>query len=84
MGTVQVLFERPIQTATAISQRTGISRFTIIQACQKKLFKEDAYQSGATWLIDSTGQHFLKWLAEHETQPRVVGKERDAARKSGT
>ena len=69
------LFDRPIQTATAISKGTSISRFTIIQAGQHGLFGDDAYQSGATWLIDTTGEQFRQWLAAHEKHARGKGQQ---------
>jgi hypothetical protein len=65
---------RPIQTVKAVSEATGISRFTIVQAIGRGDFGEDAYQSGSTWLIDTTGPHFQRWLRAYSTQPRVKGR----------
>lgn len=68
--TEALLFERPIQTIAAIAVATGISRITLAQACQHGLFGEDAYQSGATWLIDTNGEQFHQWLAAHPQRRR--------------
>ncbi len=67
----QPLFERPIQTIIAVSEKTEISRITLAQAAQRGAFGEDAYQSGATWLIDTNGEHFHQWLTAHWQQARV-------------
>jgi len=74
--TEQPLFQRPVQAVAAISKTTGISRFTLVQACQHGLFGEDSYQSGSTWLIDTTGEHFRQWLAAHRSQPRKKGQKK--------
>lgn len=69
----QLLFERPVQTIKAISLTTGISRTTILKACQKGLLGDCLYRSGDTWLIDTSCQQFIEWLAAHPTQRRVRG-----------
>ena len=77
------LFERPIQTIAAIAAAFGISRITLAQACQHGLFGEDAYQSGATWLIDTNGERFRQWLVAHEQQARVKGRKKRQSPKFG-
>jgi hypothetical protein len=64
-------FEWPIQTIKAVSKATGISRFTLAQACRNGLFGIDAYKSEGTWLINTKGEHFRRWLAAYPTQHRV-------------
>ncbi len=68
------LFERPVQTIKAISIVTGISRTTILKACQKGRLGECAYRSSDAWLIDTTCQQFTEWLAAHPYQRRVRGR----------
>ena len=81
---LQVAFERPVQTIKAVSKATRISRFTLAQAAQRGDFGEDAYKSEGTWLINTRGEHFRRWLAAYPTQWRVKGRvareQRDAER----
>jgi len=69
-----LLFDRPVHTIKAISLTTGISRTTILKACQKGLLGACAYRSGDAWLIDTACPQFEAWLAAHPTQRRVKGR----------
>jgi hypothetical protein len=71
--TDQQQFQRPVQTIKAISATTGISRTTILKACQSGRLGECAYRSGDTWLIDSACDQYQAWLTAHPTQRRVKG-----------
>ena len=70
----ELLFVRPVQTIKAISLVTGISRTTILKACQSGRLGECAYRSGDTWLIDTACQQFEEWRAAHPHQRRVKGR----------
>lgn len=67
-------FEHPVQTIPSVSEASGISRFTLVQAAQRGDFGADAYKSGGTWLVNTTGPQFQHWLATHATTPRVKGR----------
>lgn len=66
-------FDHPIQAIAAVRVATEISRTTILKACQKGPLKACSYESGDTWLIDTTSAPFQQWLAARPTQRRVKG-----------
>jgi hypothetical protein len=68
------LFGHPVQTIKAISLTTGISRTTILKACQAGRLGDCAYRSGDAWLIDTVCQQFQQWRAAHPHQRRVKGR----------
>lgn len=65
--------EHPIQTIKAVSVATGISRTTILKACQSGPLKECSYESEDIWLIDTGSAKFAAWLAARPSQRRVKG-----------
>ena len=67
-------YERPVQTIKGVTTVTGISRTTILKACQEGRLGECAYRSGDAWLIDTSCQQFQQWRAAHSTQRRVKGR----------
>jgi hypothetical protein len=69
----QRLFDYPIQTIKAVSMVTGISRTTLLKASKNGLMGDCVYQSGDTWLIDTSCQQFQRWLTMYPTQRRVKG-----------
>ena len=68
-----VYFDRPVQTIKAISLTTGISRTTILKACQAGRLGDCSYRSSDAWLIDTACQQFEAWLAARPMQRRVKG-----------
>lgn len=67
-------FDRPVQTIKGVSTVTGISRTTILKTCQSGRLGDCAYRSGDAWLIDTSCQQFIEWLAAHPQQRRVKGR----------
>jgi len=77
--TEQKRFDRAIQTIPAIATAYSISRITLAQATQRGDFGGNAYKSAGTWLIDTQGEHFHRWLTAHWQQARIKGqKSQDA------
>lgn len=69
----EIKFDRPVQTATAISAVSGINRTTITRACVGGKLGKAAYRSMDTWLIDTEHKDFQNWLEVYEQQSRVKG-----------
>lgn len=65
-----MLFEHPVQTIRVISDTTGVKRDTILKAIKAGRISACAYQSGDTWLIDTSCTQFKNWLEAHPYQAR--------------
>jgi hypothetical protein len=65
-----MLFIHPVQTIRAISNETGVPRDTVLKAIKSGLISACAYQSGDTWLVDTSCIKFKHWLEAHPLHPR--------------
>lgn len=63
-------FDRPVQTATAISKVSGIYRTTLTRACVGGRLGQAAYRSEDAWLIDTSHEDFKKWLETYEQRAK--------------
>jgi hypothetical protein len=63
-------FERPIQAIKAVSEELKIPRDTIRKALLRGDLGDCAYQSGNTWLIDTSCLHFKDWFLGYRYQKR--------------